>query len=99
MKTINKETWKASQSWNDERILQHGEHTLRTTIKRDAYDRQSHADIDRWSGGQWHNVASIHISLWPETTKQISYVDNSVAHKSFDSLVKALCKKATLILS
>lgn len=99
IKTLNNETWAANQSWHDERLLELDAHVCRTTVRRNAYDAQSYARVERWDGSQWQSVCNIPFPLWPDVVKAISYVQKGLTLKAFDTLVEALVKKAGLILS
>lgn len=47
------------QSLEYRAIWQTGKHKMRVRRKRDAYDFQSYATIERWNGEEWRKVESI----------------------------------------
>ena len=51
------ETWKLSGSPSGGGLVK--THTLKINRKRDSYNFQSHAIIDRWNGEEWKRLASI----------------------------------------
>lgn len=63
-----------SQSWVAVRTLDLGTHRLRLTVRRNAYDAQSYAKTQRWDGEKWQDVETLPISLLPEETRAVSYV-------------------------
>lgn len=55
--------WRERQSYAEERILvlqrkDADSHTLRATLKEDAYPNQSFARVERWDGSQWQEVVT-----------------------------------------
>lgn len=63
---ISERHWQGSQSWNFQRVtrLEDGQ-TIRTTIKRDAYDDQSYGKVERWDGEKWRGVVRVPLSELP----------------------------------
>lgn len=57
---IAERLWRDRQTCHYELLQRAGPHRLRVQINRDAYDFQSSARIERWSGDQWREV-----STWP----------------------------------
>lgn len=65
--------WQGSQSWNAEQVVRTaGGQTLRSTVKRDAYDDQSIAAVDMWTGKNWTTVLTRSFGELP--AKEVSYV-------------------------
>lgn len=46
------------QSWHYTQTVKVGDAKFRTRLKRDAYDFQSYAVIERWNGDEWKEVIS-----------------------------------------
>lgn len=63
MKTLHKDITqdKGRQSLMGTYIVQDDDHKLKATIKRNAYDFQSYATVDRWNGEEWKRVVSFDI--------------------------------------
>jgi hypothetical protein len=91
--------WAGSQSWNDERIfvLSNGLR-IRTQIKRDSHDFQSHATVEVMDGLKWSGISHLNCSLWPRDAQAVNYVRTTETSKSFDALVEILKTDAANIL-
>jgi len=83
MKIIAEQCYKQRQSWCYDRVVRYtaGDHTLKVSIERNAYDDQSHAKVSRWDGAEWKYVhdkpiAQCHCS-------KISYVQEGVRPDDF----------------
>jgi len=99
---VHARIWNASQSWFDERmykvVLLGVTYTIRTRIRRNAYDDQSHAIVEVLDGLKWSTLSSLDTSLWPLMARTVKYVDRDVKGVSFDSLVGILVNDAYMIL-
>lgn len=58
--SINVQCTKLQQGHRYTEVLALGPHKLRVDIRRDSYDFQSSAKIERWDGDQWREVHSLH---------------------------------------
>jgi hypothetical protein len=62
MTNLIERMWRTSQAWNFERVYKlktaRETHKLRTYIKRDSYDHQCSAYVQRWDGAKWQHVCS-----------------------------------------
>ena len=56
---ISDRTWQGHQSWNREVIENIGGKRVRLTVKVDAYDFQSWAKAELWSGDKWNTIHHI----------------------------------------
>ena len=79
---ISTRVWKGSQSWEFEDILRLEDgQKLAIRIKRDSYDHQSYARVDRWDGAKWQLVVSNTIGEC--VCQKISYVADKVTAADF----------------
>ena len=74
---ISERFWKGRQSWNYQRVVRAGDKRLRITIKRDAYDFQSHLYGDAYDSVhmKWHRLVAR--PLDGATCADTSYVDRN----------------------
>ena len=75
--------WRADQSWHYEMVWEIDGHKLRTTVRRNAYDAQSSAKVDRWDGEKWQNVVRRTIEEMG-SVQDISYVQGGVVEAHFE---------------
>lgn len=87
MKLIQEDFWNAHQSWCYEAITDHGGERLRVKIRRNAYDDQSSAICERWTGDEWKQVVSRPIEHMACTA--VSYTDKPVNHGTTSRTVEA----------
>ncbi len=95
-KTISKRTWNSDQSWHHELTVNIDGHKLRVKIRRNAYDAQSWATVVRWNGEEWKQVCSRPIAEC--VCSVISYVDQSISHRSFGPDTASLLAEALEII-
>jgi hypothetical protein len=98
-KLMDRKCSKGQQSLNMTAIWTMGSHRLRVQRKRDAYDFQSYAMIERWDGTKWHNVASIPFGMMAHGGQDI-YVSRSTARPNPSELEDEteLLRLAALVL-
>jgi len=98
MKLIQKNLYNQNQSWNYLEIIEdtHG-NRLRISVRRNAYEEQSHAKVERWDGNQWQFVTSIPITEC--ACYDISYVTKDPDQTLFEQdavmlrlYAEAICK-------
>jgi hypothetical protein len=88
--------FKQNHSWNYQKVMKSDRHTLKIDIRRNAYDEQSHARVERWSGTKWELV-------WEEPItacecKAISYTADHIDTECFRNDAGALMRTALDIL-
>lgn len=89
---------RGQQSLDYRAIWMLGEHKLCVRRKRDAYDFQSSATVDRWDGEKWHRVDSIHFSRM-NTGQGDSYVSKDARPNRSELLdEEELLRLAALVL-
>lgn len=81
MNVISEKFFNQNQSWNFERIIKADSHKLKVTIRRNAYDNQSYANVERWSGTRWEFVYNEPIELC--LCKSESYVNENPFKNKF----------------
>lgn len=94
--TISERTWMAGQSWHYERTVRQPADTLRVCIRRNAYDDQSSASVEKWTPSGWTQVVR-----WPITScqcKRLSYVGEARA-SDFHNDAIALLAEASAVLA
>lgn len=96
MENISCKTWNSDQSWHHESVFKDKKHTLRITIKRNAYDNQSYANVKRWNGEKWHEVC--HRPIEYCVCRQISYVTRNIDAGDFVYDVDSLLEEALAIV-
>lgn len=62
MDILKSEVGRARSNVDYTEVMKWNEHKLRVRIRRNSYDFQSHALIERWNGEEWKGVDSIHFS-------------------------------------
>ena len=72
-------------------------HRLRARIKRDSYDFQSSARMERWNGKEWKFLADIHYSKMT-TPEKLHYKQDWESVSHFNADLTTLLEKAALIL-
>lgn len=99
--------WLDDQSWYYELMLRYvdprytrtserGTGRLRVSIRRNAFDMQSHAKVQKWDGKQWQDVCARHISECK--CKDVSYVQKKMAPEAFHVDATTLLNDAFLIV-
>ena len=81
MKYSDERVWLGGQAWNYEGHVRNDEHSLRVTIRRNAFDEQSWARVHRWDGTQWQLVLNKPICHCH--CKTLSYVQPNVKVADF----------------
>jgi len=105
--TIKEQCFKESQSWNYERIVKvptkevndkgfYVSKTIKVSLKRDAYDRQSFARVYLFDGIKWNFVYEEPLENC--VFKSISYVSKSVTKEDFYSDAERILKVALEII-
>lgn len=94
MKTISERVWNMSQSWHYEKVVRLAEsgETFRCRIERNAYDGQSSARVERWSGEEWREVVRTPINFL--NCRTISYVQEGITSSHFRTDFKRLMDEA-----
>jgi hypothetical protein len=96
MMKIVEQCYKQSHSWCYQKVVHDNGHTLRVDIRRNAYDEQSHARVERWSGTKWEFVWDKPISACACQTT--SYTAENVSPKVFAEDALDLISTAKKIL-
>ncbi len=94
---ISERVYNQNQSWYFKRTVKVGTHKLRTRIRRNAYDFQSSALVERWDGDKWRNVCSAPIMECE--CRRVSYVQNGITAAHFENDHKRLLKEALAIVN
>jgi hypothetical protein len=68
--TITRTLTRSEQSWQLLHVFQVGQQRFRVEIKRDAYDFQSWARIERWDGQRWREVHRLPQATMAVLTKE-----------------------------
>ncbi len=55
---ISTDLFHSQQSWYYNRYFKVGDTKIRTRIRRNAYDFQSYAIVERWNGEEWKEILS-----------------------------------------
>lgn len=101
-KLLDAKLWNASQSWSTECLYDLGGKRVRTTIRRNAYDEQSHINAYLWSPDEsrWNLAVSIPFALAPKRLKSLSYVSRaeSVSLEDFAEAEQQLLRQCELVL-
>ena len=103
LEPITDKVWRGGQSWNFHEVLIHHPNgklatKLRIRIKRDAYDEQSWAKIERWGLDRWHEVHSL--SGHDKLVKALpSYIVDRVNVRNFDDVRTELLQVALAIIA
>ena len=83
--TISERCWNSEQSWHYEKtvswLMNSAWHKLRVCIRRNAYDHQSFARVERWNGEQWHQVTRCPIGEC--SCREVSYVQDNIGVAAF----------------
>ena len=80
-KQLAENTYHVNQSWYYDQIIQRENATFRVAIRRNAYDTQSSAKVERWDGEKWQWVYGEPITKCK--CRNISYVDRTVTSTDF----------------
>jgi len=107
MEIIQNEVDNRGQSWNFTRIVKgntgrglgsvdRGEYKLRVRIRRNAYDEQSYALVERWDGSKWHEVVKQPIDRCE--CQSLSYVTRGVTTEAFENDCKRLLDMAKAVV-
>jgi hypothetical protein len=83
MRTIAEQCFEQNQSWMYIYVGEVDGVRLRVEIRRNAYDAQSYAKIDKWNGEIWNFVHSMPITSC--YCKRISYVMENVTKEDFQA--------------
>jgi hypothetical protein len=83
MRTIAEQCFEQNQSWMYTKVVDTNCGRLRVEIRRNAYDAQSYAKIDKWNGEIWNFVHSIPITSC--LCQSISYVMENVTKEDFQA--------------
>ena len=99
--TISERTWNANQSWNYEWLGKAGSHSVRVVIRRNAYDDQSFAKVDRFDGSAWKTIVSKAITFCE--CVELSYTDKrkGATERATDLFIddrESLLREARLLL-
>lgn len=82
MITISERCYCQDQSWWYERIVKiPTNRKLKVEIRRNAYDVQSYAKVEIWSGTKWEEVVKVPITLCE--CQRISYASDTVLAEDF----------------
>lgn len=96
-KVISERVYNQNQSWYFERVTKiNGGITLKVSIRRNAYDCQSHAQVHKWNGDKWEVVVSAPISECE--CQSISYVQSGVTKSFFEADHNRLFMEAVKIV-
>lgn len=100
--TISTRVYNQDQSWYFQRTAEikargNKKHTLRVNIRRNAYDNQSYAKVERWNGTEWKNVVNAPITECE--CKGIAYVDNGISARHFEKDSDRLVQEAESIVA
>lgn len=82
VKLISELCYNQNQSWNFDRYIEVNGVKLRIQIIRNAYDNQSRAQVEKWSGDKWEHVYYEPITCC--ACIRISYVDKNITVKDFE---------------
>ena len=103
--TVSERVWNAGQSWHYQwtvrcALVRLGatscERTLRVRIQRNAYDDQSSAIVEAWSGTRWEGVVTAPITECE--CRSVSYVTKGVAAAAFHADAKRLLAEALEVI-
>lgn len=95
-KVIKARTWESNQSWYHETTTKIDGHTLKASIRRNAYDHQSSAKVLRWDGNEWQCVCQRPIEEC--CCYEVSYVQKNITNRHFLADVDSMFKEAMEIL-
>lgn len=90
----------SQQSWNYTKVVKVGDTRFRIRLRRNAYDFQSYAIVERWNGEEWKQVLSRPISEM--LCKEIGYYEELLTAEQkgfFEFDADALLKIALEIVS
>lgn len=96
-KLISERIWNADQSWYFERTVQVGVVKLKVKIRRNAYNDQSYARVERWNGEEWKIVVTAPITECQ--CQSLSYVTRGVNLADFEKDYTRLLTEAVKIVS
>lgn len=87
VRIIDTQVYNNDQSWYYKRIIELSRvrkvHKLSFDIRRNAYDFQSYAHVNRWDGTKWHRVYDMPISACV-CGERVSYVTRGVKANDFE---------------
>jgi len=91
-KLISERVWNQDQSWEYEHVfnLNDGDHIMRTTIRRNAYDAQSFGKVERWDGAEWKLVLTRSIDEMEDEVIGLSFVERGISSHIFDESAYAM---------
>lgn len=93
---ISLNVYNLNQSWIFDRIVNVNGQKLRVLIVRNAYDTQSSAQVQLWSGSKWEQVYTQPISAC--NCQRISYVQKDITEEDFDlDYTNLLCTALKII--
>lgn len=95
-KVILEQLYNQDQSWNFIKIVEIQSHKLKIDIRRNAYDNQSHARIERWNGSEWKLVH--HKPIMDCRCAIVSYVEKNVEKRLFEIDADGLLNDAMKIV-
>lgn len=81
MVKITESCYKEHQSWWYRKVVIIDSHKLRVNIRRNAYDEQSYANVERWDGTKWQVIHDLPITDC--ACKTVSYVMENITASSF----------------
>jgi hypothetical protein len=91
-KEISERFYPHSQSLWYERVLDHKGTRFRVEIRRNAYDDQSWARVDRWNGEEWKRV--VHAPISACLCKEVSYAARNPTQELFEKDADRLLQEA-----
>lgn len=95
-KLISEQLYNQNQSWYFIKIIEIQSHKIKVDIRRNAYDNQSHATIERWNGSEWKLVYQK--PIMDCKCKVVSYVEKNVEKTLFEADANELIDTAIKIL-
>lgn len=96
-KVISEQFYNQNQSWYYVRIIEKDSHKMKVFIRRNAYDNQSCAQVERWDGTKWQFVYDKPIMECQ--CKVVSYVQTDAKKDKFSLDADELLKTAIQIVS
>ena len=97
--TLSERVWNSDHSWHYERVFDLADgQRLRSKIRRNSYDFQSSACVDRWTGEKWENVLHRSIGEMGKRILDISYVAKIVTADAFATGAREMEADAKLIV-
>jgi hypothetical protein len=96
MKTISTRTYRLKQSWFLQKTVEDYDQVVKVVIERNAYDSQSSGKTYFWNGKEWSLVCNVPVEFLQ--CKSISYVNDGITERHFETDVKLLLEETFKIL-